>query len=128
MFVTAAFVFAAAQLATVVGASSLGPPNANCHRKTYHIAVKADNNVFTNVTAPAGTDNATFVTSLNQQFGTELPNITSFLGTYLSGGATKPVQNTYNISGVLCTPKKSVKDAGAVQLLIHGSKFSHFTR
>jgi hypothetical protein len=111
----------------VVGASSLGPPNANCYRQTYQIAVSAENNVFTNVTVPAGTDNTTFVASLNQQFATQIPNITNFLETHLSGGATKPVQNTYNISGTLCTPKAGVKDASAIQLLIHGSKSHDLT-
>jgi hypothetical protein len=74
------------------------------------------------VTVPKGTDDATFVTDITQRYTTGLPNLSKFTADFLSNGEKVDVSGTYNISGVLCTPKGGAKDPDAVQLLIHGSE------
>jgi hypothetical protein len=46
---------------------SLGPSNAKCVRSTYAIPVSSMNVMFSNYTAPAGVDNTTYITALQQR-------------------------------------------------------------
>jgi hypothetical protein len=113
--------FAAVTLAALLGSVhakphqdlSLGPTNAKCVRSTYSIPVTSTNVQFSNYTAPAGVDNTTFVTALMQRFVTDLPNMHNIM--------LAPVSDTYQLSGVLCTPMNN-KAPDTVQFLLHGSK------
>jgi hypothetical protein len=125
--------FAAVTLAALLGSVhakphqdlSLGPTNAKCVRSTYSIPVTSTNVQFSNYTAPAGVDNTTFVTALMQRFVTDLPNMHNIMHELEAGNGTHPklapVSDTYQLSGVLCTPMNN-KAPDTVQFLLHGSK------
>jgi hypothetical protein len=100
----------------------LGPSNAICARKTYPISVTSSNAVFSDsiTQKPADVDERTFITALTERFIADLPTLSNFTAQYLNGGKTLNVSRTYDISGVLCTPKAAEKDVGSAQLLIHG--------
>jgi hypothetical protein len=101
----------------------LGPNNVICARKTYPISVTSSNVVFSDAITqkPTDVDERTFTVALTERFIADLPTLSNFTTEYLNGGKTQNVSGTYNISGVLCTPKTAEKDVGTVQLLIHGS-------
>ena len=64
-------------------------------------------------------DVQTYLTALFQTFATSMTNFT-----YMYEKPDKqPVHNTYSLSGTLCVPKQSAKDASNVQFLLHGVGF-----
>lgn len=115
--------------------SRFGPSNANCDRKIYHLNVTSDNVMF-NDQIKSDLDQVcilqleemvprlmpilqTVVTSLFQTF-LPAPNNISRL---FEEADTKQVTRTYALSGTLCTPRSSAKDASHVQYLVHGIGF-----
>ncbi len=97
-------------------AGPYGLDNAECERAFYAVEVNSTNTKFvgfdqTNLTQPE-------ITSLILEYSTSAANFTEqyFNGTFEFSG-------TFNISGVLCTPIKGVKENGALQLLLHGIGF-----
>ncbi|EJU00557.1 alpha/beta-hydrolase [Dacryopinax primogenitus] len=86
-------------LSALAQATYTGPPNAYCTRQTYHVSLPSFATVpFTNLTT----------LDPSQPLVTELQAHT---------GAS------YDISGVLCTPKDGDKHNGTIQLLVHGIAF-----
>lgn len=115
--------------------SRLGPSNANCDRKIYHLNVTSDNVVFNDqiksdlnqVCIPQIEEmvqklisiSQTIITSLFQTF-LPAPNNISRL---FEEAGMRQVTRTYALSGTLCTPKNGAKDASHVQYLVHGIGF-----
>ncbi|KAH7911761.1 alpha beta-hydrolase [Hygrophoropsis aurantiaca] len=105
----------------VIGSAStnttarLGPPNAICTQKLYHLDVSSYNYMFQNVQDNA---NMTYLTKLNQEYVGSFPYGSNFTDTYEAG--MMEVTRTYAISGILCVPLSGEKNASNVQYLIHG--------
>jgi hypothetical protein len=124
---------------------SLGPSNAHCVRSTYAISSSAKNVKFKNVAASEDQDDSTFVVAL-QARSVDLPSAMmraprlscdhslltetsdkarAFADQHEDG--TVDVNQTFGISGTLCTPLNN-KAPQTVQLLIHGCAYTASTR
>jgi pimeloyl-ACP methyl ester carboxylesterase len=91
--------------------------NANCKRHTYTVTSKANRTVF-NKEALYPQTNQSRITELFVEFVT---NSTKFTSDYITG--YKEVTQDFQISGILCTPKKNADSSRAIQLLVHGIGF-----
>lgn len=92
--------------------------NANCERKTYSIASTNANRTVFDLEKLLPQTNQSRITELFVQFAT---NQTKFTSDYITG--YKEVSDTFDISGILCTPKHNADSSRAIQLLVHGIGF-----
>lgn len=96
--------------------------NADCQRQTYSVESTAERTVFnTEAMGVARNLNQSQITELFVNYTTGLVrNDTSFMSAYVSG--KKNVTETFQISGVYCTPKHGRK-SDTLQVLVHGIGF-----
>lgn len=116
--------------------SRVGPSNAICERKLYELEISSNNIVYVPELSPTVNEvynhSLIYVRFLYWLEQTVMTRVSSdlIIGLVASSSASnfsttyekgkKLINNTYSLSGTLCTPKHGLKNKEHVQLLIHG--------